>query len=294
MIKEDMDTQVSVDSLLEQTFKDIGIPARPEIIDRISAEMIKVDPNFRQLAQIISADVGLSASLMKTANSPFFGLNRQSHSPLEALMMLGLDVASQAVAGICLRNAFPPGRQTEIILRRSAKVAALSGWLAKTAGRKKLRTDAAYTYGLFRDCGMPVMLKRFPSYEAVLKRANEDPLLAFTQVEHFGLPDFPIDHALVGFLLAKDWWLPEEIASAIRHHHEFVALEPTASGLPSSSRYLIAIGQTAEHLLEQLTGEPHSNEWAKLGAACLRILDLAEDDLAALYEEAAEILNLVE
>ena len=294
MISEDMAAQLSLDRLLEQTFKDIGIPARPAIIDRIAAEMIKVDPNFRQLGQIISGDLGLSASLMKTANSPFFGLNRQAHSPLEALMMLGLDVASQAIAGICLRNAYPPTRQTDILLRRSARIAALSGGLAASAGGKKLRADQAYTYGLFRDCGIPVMLKRFPDYAAVLARANDDPLLPYTEVEHFGLPDFPIDHTLVGFLLAEDWWLPEEIAIAIRHHHELAALESDAADLPRASRHLIAIGQTAEHLLDELSGERHSNEWSKLGAACLEILGLSKNELVSLRAQGAELLKLID
>ena len=294
MIDEVLDPLLLLDTVLEETIKDIGIPPRPEILTRISDDMVREDPNFRHLGQLISSDVGLSASLMKTVHSPFFGFHRQASSPHEAMMMLGLDMTSQAIAGICLRNVYPPTRQAAILLARSAKVAALSGWLAENAGTKKLRGDQAYTYGLFRDCGIPVMLKRFPTYGAVLTRANEDALLPFTQVEHLGLPDFPIDHALVGCLLTQDWWLPETICVAIRHHHEFPAMEPTNSGIPSASQYLIAIGQTAEYVFQQLTGDRYTNEWPKLGESCLRLLNLTEDELSSMLQQGAEILATVE
>ena len=294
MTTEDPDELSSIDSILEQTLKDIGIPPRPVILDRISAEMDKDDPNFRQVGHLIDADVSLAASFIKTANSPYFGFRSRARSANEALMMLGLNVSSRAIAGISLRKAFPVGLSLERFWNASAQIAALSGWLTQIVRKGNLRADDAYTFGLFRDCGIPVMLRRFPNYEQILVRANDDARRQFTQVEQQGLPEFPTDHAMVGHLLAQNWFLPEEICLAIRHHHELPALDLIESGLPESSRYLIATGQTAEHILQQLTGSSHTREWAKLGASCLRLLGLTEDKLASLYPEAAEVLKSVE
>jgi HD-like signal output (HDOD) protein len=72
------------------------------------------------------------------------------------------------------------------------------------------------------------------------------PFTAFEQSE------LPTDHAVIGCLLAQNWWLPDEIYQAIRHHHELASIATADSGVPLASRYLIAIGQTAEHLLQQV------------------------------------------
>ena len=291
MKTEEIDELLSIDSVLEQTLKGVGIPPRPKIIDRIAAEMVKADPNFRHLGLLIAADVSLSAGLIKTANSSFFGFHGRVSSPQQALMMLGLDVASRAIAGISLRHAFIVDKNMESFLRTSAQVAALSGWLTRIVCNGKLRADEAYTFGLFRDCGIPVMLRRFPGYERILARAKDDALQSFTQVEEQGMPDLPINHALVGCLLAKSWWLPQEICLAIRHHHEILAID---SGLPANCRYLIAVGQMAEHLLQILTEDDSTHEWWKLGASCLRLLDFTEEELETHYDDAAEVLQSVE
>jgi len=294
MTIEDAKPLPAIDAVLEKTLKDIGIPPRPEILDRIAAEMSSDEPNFRHLGQLISADVSLAASLIKTANSPFFGFNNRAHSINEALLMLGLEVASRAIAGISLRKAFPSDIRLERFWHASAQIAALSGWLTQIVGKGKLRADDAYTYGLFRDCGIPVLMRRFPNYEKILARANAESEQAFTEVERQGLQEFPLDHATVGNLLAENWWLPEEICMAIHHHHERSSLDYIDSGLPSTSRYLIAMGQTAEHLLQEITGGSQTREWPKLGASCLRLLDFSEDELKALYVIAAKVIDTVE
>jgi len=294
MATQDSNPAPSIDTVLEKTIKDIGIPPRPEILDRIAAEMSSDDPNFRHLGQLISADVSLAASLIKTANSPFFGFNNRAHSVNEALMMLGLDVASRAIAGISLRKAFPQDIRLERFWNASAQIAVLSGWLTQIVGKGKLRADDAYTYGLFRDCGIPVLMRRFPSYDKILARANAEAELSFTEIERHGLEELPLDHATVGNLLAENWWLPEEICMAIHHHHELSALDYIDPGLPLTSRYLITMGQTAEHLLQEITGGSQTREWQKLGASCLRLLDFSEDELKALYVIAAKVIKTVE
>jgi len=278
----------SVDTLLEGSLKDIGIPPRPTILDRISREMMQDEPDYKRLANIIGADVSLSASLIKTANSPFFGYRNRVRSVNEALMMLGLDVASRAIAGIILRKVFPNSLHLERFWDASARIARLSGWLAQHVGHNKLRPDDAYTFGLFRDCGIPVLLMRFPGYEKILANANSEAGRSFTAIEDAQLPT---NHAMVGCLLAQSWWLPEETCLAIRHHHEVAIIETPSITPPLTSRYRIAIAQFAEHLMQRHTGLSHTQEWPKLGTACLRLLDVAEDDIDAILADAVPVME---
>ncbi len=277
-----------VDTLVEGSLKDIGIPPRPAILDRISREMLKEEPDYKRLANVISADVGLAGSLIKTANSPFFGYRNRVRSINEALMMLGLDVASRAIAGIILRKAFPNSPHLERFWDASARIARVSGWLARYAGNHKLRPDDAYTFSLFRDCGIPVLMRRFPDYSRVLTRANSEEKLGFTAVEEAQLPT---NHAMVGCLLAQSWWLPEELCLAVRHHHDLATIETPSLTPPLTSRYRIAIAQFAEYLVQRHTGLGHTREWPKLGAACLKLLDIAEDEIDGILAEAVPVID---
>ena len=280
-----------VDALLEQNIQSIDIPPRPIIIDRIRSAMNEEVPNFKFVGQLVSADVSLAAGLIKTANSPYFGYQSRARSVSEALLMLGLDVTCRAIATISLRQAFPNNAHYERFWDASARIAALSGWLARQVKRPNLRPDDAYTYGLFRDCGIVILLRRFPLYKETLVRANSEAEIAFTVVEQ---RDFPSDHATIGYLLAQNWWLSDEICQAIRYHHDQQALDHFESGMPMLSRYLVATSQLAEHLWQQVSGESHTEEWGKLGASCLRLLNLEEADLGDLYQEAAQVLKLVD
>ena len=287
MMTNNMSVSLSVDGVLEQSIKGIDIPPRPLIIDRVRAAMNEEVPNFKRVGELISADVSLAAGLIKTANSPYFGCQSRARSINEALLMLGLDVTCRAIAAISLRQAFPNSAHYERFWDASAKIAVLSGWLARRLKRPRLRADDAYTYGLFRDCGIVILLRRFPDYKMTLHRANNEAVLSFTALEQ---RELPTDHAVIGCLLAQSWWLPDEICQAIRHHHELASIATADSGVPLASRYLIAIGQTAEHLLQQVSGCCHTKEWPKLGVACLRLLDLEEENLPELYAEVATLL----
>ncbi len=280
-----------VDSLFERAIIDVGIPPCPIILNRFMDEAEKDEPDYHRLAAIISTDVGIAAGLIKTANSPYFGMRQRVRSVNEALAVLGLNTASRAVAGIVLRNAFPHVKNLERFWDASARIARLSGWLAQRLEIRGLRADDAYTFGLFRDCGIPVLLGRFPTYEALLVVANQDAERSFTEIED---AELPTNHAMIGCILAQSWWLPEEICLAIRNHHDVAELESATSSLPMLSRRLIATAQLAEHILQQQVGLSLTQEWIKLGDACLQILDLNEEQLEALSTEAAPIATAEE
>lgn len=250
--------------------------------------MLRVEPNFNYLSNIISADVGLSASLIKITNSPFFGFRSRVRTVREALMVLGLDVASRAIAGIILRKAFPTSPKLERFWDASARIARLSGWLAQRVTKNNLRSDDAYTFGLFRDCGIPILLARFPGYYGVLTAANQEVSSSFTEIEDAHLPT---NHAIVGCLLAQSWWLTDETSFAIRYHHDVSVLDTPTIPPSLNSRYQMAVAQFAEYLLQQQTGLSYTREWLKLGPACMQLLNITEEDIKILLAEAAPVIK---
>ncbi|MCJ8269126.1 MAG: HDOD domain-containing protein [Psychrosphaera sp.] len=60
------------DDSLESYF----IPAKPEILKKIQDIMSVKEPNLFEVASLIAVDVGLSAEVLKTINSPFYGMCR--------------------------------------------------------------------------------------------------------------------------------------------------------------------------------------------------------------------------
>jgi HD-like signal output (HDOD) protein len=279
-----------VEGLLESTLRDSGIPARPAILDRIHVEMDKEEPDLNLLARIISADVALAGGLISIANSPYFGYHARVRSVNDSLMILGLDVACRTIAGLILRKLFPITLPMERFWDASGGIARLSGWLAQHPDiGVKVAANDAYTFGLFRDCGIAVLLFRFPYYHEVLLLANEEKTLDFTQVEE---EQCPTNHTVIGHLLAQSWWLPEEISTAILVHHQYSILKKSDSTvLPKLTREFIAISQLAEHIYQHHTGLSKTQEWSKSKDICMEFLGINEGQLAGLYEESAPVLS---
>jgi HD-like signal output (HDOD) protein len=278
-----------VEGLLESTLKDTGIPSRPAILDRVHVEMGKDEPDLNLLARIIGADVALAGGLISIANSPYFGFHGRVRSANEALMVLGLDVACRAIAGLILRKLFPVTLPLERFWDASASIARLSGWLAQHEDiNLGVAANDAYTFGLFRDCGIAVLLHRFPYYHEVLLQANEEKTLSFLQVEEV---QCPTNHTVIGSLLAQSWWLPEEMSTAIRVHHNYSILEKDdVTVLPKGTRELIVAAQFAEHIYQHHTGLSKTQEWDKSQDLCMARLGINEEQLAGFYEESAAVL----
>lgn len=278
-----------IGDLLGNTIADTGIPLRPAILDRVHVEMAKDEPDLNMLARIISADVALSGGLIAIANSPYFGFHGRVRSVNEALMVLGLDVSCRAISGLILRKLFPVTTVMERFWDASSSIARLSGWLAQHPDLGiELQASDAYTFGLFRDCGIAILLNRFPYYHEVLAKANAEKILSFTEVEEIQCPS---NHAVIGGVLAQSWWLPEEISTAIRLHHEYGILKESDSTLlPPATRGLIAVAELSEHIFQYHTGLSKSEEWSKSKDVCLNLLEIEEDTLPRFYEEAAPVL----
>ena len=250
--------------------------------------MLKDEPDQNTLVSLIGSDISISAGLIKTANSPFFGIREKVRSGGAALMMLGLKSTSLTIAGIILRNSFSNVPNLERFWEDTMRTSIVCGWLATQLEIQGLNAEDAYTFALFRDCGIPVLLGRFKNYQMTLDKACKESERSFTEVEE---AETQRNHALVGGMLAKSWYLPIETYLAISYHHDVTALSSDNSQLPLLSRRLIAIAQLAEQIELQQLGLSRNQEWQKLGKACMNLLDVDQDKLESFYAEAESILE---
>lgn len=276
-----------IDQEAAQLVKGIGIPPCPAILTSLVREMRSDDPDFNRMAKLISSDVGLAAAMLKTVNSAFYGLPTKATSVQQALVLLGLRTVTHLITGLLLRQAFPvaDGKFMERFWDMSSTIAAVAAQITRQI--KSVNRDEAYTFGLFRDCGMPPLMLKFADYAHALaaRGAHSERSISELEEEYCG-----IDHAQIGQYLAKSWHLSEQVCLAILWHHDPSALALEHPELPAASLRLIALAMIAEHVLRTYRDEPVSHEWQKNGVLALDYLGLSEADLADLSEEAQQTL----
>ncbi len=261
----------------EKSLLENGIPPRPAALEAVVVEMRKESPDFNYLGEILRQDVALAGGIVQMANSPFFRRQGQIRTVRDAMTVLGLQVLSQTVACIALRQSFASAK-LERFWDASSRIASVAAHLASKRAWPGLGPEDAFTFTLFRDCGIAVLLLRSPGYEHVLRRANGESVRSFTDVE---LDALPTTHVHVGALLTQSWWLPQEISDAIRFHHDIRILVEDGSSLTNSPipGGLAALAHVAEMVYQRLTGLGETCEWRKLGRASMRRLALQDSDL---------------
>ncbi len=264
---------------MEKLLASIKIPPRPAVIEEINREKNKEYPNLKTIGQIITKDMALTAAMLKTANSSFFGLRTKVETAQSAVSTLGVNTTLGIVTGIALKNAIGGDhKDLERFWARADKVANIASFLSgKVPGVPK---DMAYMYGLFRDCGIPIMMHKFPEYSKTLMKINMESILKFTLIED---ESHATNHATIGYLLARSWSLPNSICQAVLNHHEISVLHSNEE-LSAEARGLIAVIRFAEFLCD--ASELRDNhEWEVSGSTVLSYLGLSEDEFNDIQDE---------
>lgn len=272
---------------LQSLLQGVDIPACPAILLDIDAELKKDEPDQREIVKLISQDVALSGRLMQVANSPAFSTGRQLDSVIQALNVLGNRQVFNLVVAQLLRVALSGGEAASLdrFWDTSALTARLSAELARRL--RCVRPDIAYTFGLFHDCGIPLIMKRFPQARDVLVEANAAEDMSFTDVEEKYLGT---NHAVVGYFLARRWQLPDFVAESVLHHHDYAILaEP--GRLSEQARALVAICVLAEHVIRLDADGDGEHEWSKAAPIACEYFNLSLGAVDDLIEDLRDWLG---
>jgi HD-like signal output (HDOD) protein len=276
---------------IHQALQGISVPPQPQIMVDLQMEQVMPNPDLQAIARLISQDPGLSGALLKIVNSPFFGLANRIASIQQAVNLLGCDTVINLINAQSIKGELSD--EAIVTLNRfwdsAQDVAMTCLTLAKRIGYQS--PDEAYTLGLFHNCGIPLMVKRFPNFMPVLEEAyyNAGSEMRVVDSENCLLNT---NHAVVGYFTAKSWNLPLHLCEAIASHHDALAIFSDDSGRDAQLKTLLAILKMAEHICEShrvLGNQAEDHEWQSIEQLVLEYVGLSGHDFEHLRESIREL-----
>jgi putative nucleotidyltransferase with HDIG domain len=196
------------------------------------------DPSMRvsQIEKILRQDPGLTANVLRLANSAYFGIPSKVGSIRQAVILLGLKRLIQMVIAACVSAIMdkpvpgynlPPGE----LWRHSIAVSVAAEGLVK-----ELKVDAGeeiFTAALLHDVGKLVLgefvKEDFKQIETAVSEG-----IAFETAETIVLGT---NHADTGARILTNWSLPTEIVNAVRWHHAPENADQTSTMYEHDDRY---------------------------------------------------------
>lgn len=272
---------------LQKVMATVDIPPCPVAVSSAMAEAQKDEPDLRRLAELISNDPAMSAAALKLANSPLYRSGSSISGVRQAVDRLGTKNVVCIVVSVALRASVSglPAAWLEQFWKRNTQLALAAALIARR--QYGISPDAAYTYTLFHDAAIPLMMKRFPNYGQVIENAVKNGKFLVDAEGEF----FPCTHPIVGSLLVRNWGLPAILGQAIRFHHEQDAYELPDKSLPGGALSFIAVTQVAEHITHELLGENDLEVGIELYQKALAHLGITQEELDDLHARVAEAIG---
>ena len=200
-----------------------ALPSMPGAGAKLLQILENSDAKVEQIESVLHIDPGLTANLLKLANSAYFGIPSKIGSVRQAVILLGLNRLAQLVVATCVSSVMrdsvpgydlPPGD----LWRHSIAVAIAAEALVED---KPGMGEDVFTPALLHDVG-----------KMVLGKFVKDDLDEIETIAAKGVPRviaenmvIGVDHAEIGARVLQHWAFPTDVVNAVRWHHHPDAIE---------------------------------------------------------------------
>lgn len=267
---------------------DISLPSLPTIYGQINEAIKKPTSSARDIGNVISKDISLSARLLKIVNSTFYGFPSKIDTLSRAVTIIGTRQLSTLALGINIINVFKDIPSDLIDMKSFWEHSIACGISARIiAGYKNIQnTERLFVAGLLHDIGRLILYSRVPidARNALLTAKHAASLLHKEEYEIMGF-----DHTTIGGLLLKKWKLPISLENSVTHHHtpqeSKDPLEPAIVHLADIITNALGSGSSGERLVPPL--DPDA--WQGIGISA-SILALTITQMDRQIEEIDKFL----
>ena len=189
-----------------------NLPPLPETLTEVLRRSSDKDVSLKEIAGLIAHDAGLTARILKTANSAFYSPVGEIKSIESATARLGIDTIRNILLTLSLLDAFPKiySEYYNQIFHSSI----FTALAAERIAEKMLpghRSDAFFT-GLLLNSGRLLFLRYLEEkYIRIIHTAQKNNLDIRTAENLY----LGIDFIKTGSLIAKRWKLPSTVVSTM-------------------------------------------------------------------------------
>lgn len=258
------------------------LPAMPEVAMRLMKSFDDDRIGLSQIAELVSKDPGLTAKVLRLANSARFSPAHRIATVQDAAHALGMDQLRNLTMAAAISNSFPelPGLDRLAIWRHAAATAAYARMLAKLL---RLDSDAVFIAGMMLRTGQLLMAMSEPAQVADVEAHAQEPGSRYSLEQH----RFGCTHADVTASLAAHWHFPDELVQAFTDANEPLAVRP------------FSLMAAVLHLAEVLA-DAHEHHDDPMAAVKLAVPELVEhlhldlDDLVQRIEQLGDPAQDVE
>ncbi len=203
--------------LLEEVLSCPTLPSLPAVAIEVIELTRDVNVEMDKLAATIQNDQGLSAKVLKTVNSSYYGLRKKCGTIRQAIVVLGLSTVKSLTLGFSLVSSIDlkdkVGFDHNEYWRRGLFTGVASRSIAKV-GCPDFQ-DEAFLGGLLQDVGMVAMYETLGDrYVRILEQTGGD----HRKLAGFELAEFELQHPDIGAMMATRWKLPEELIQPVKYH----------------------------------------------------------------------------
>ena len=204
------------ETTLDKVLTCSSLPSPPTVAVEVLELTNRSCVELSELERSILNDPALASKILKTVNSPFYGLTQPCPSIGRALGYLGINTVKSLVLSfslVDLTKAERKGIDFIAYWQRALYSAAAARRLAESI--EDCDVDEAFVAALMQDIGMLAIDTALgDEYAEVVAGVAEHDDLPEAEVAAFGF-----DHAEAGAALAEKWRFPEVIVDAVRRHH---------------------------------------------------------------------------
>ena len=278
---------LSLDRAIEEVKSNFTLPSPPDLLNHARQICESDDPSLLDLADLISTDLGLSSAILRTINSPLYGMQRQISDVRQATMLLGLEASSTLIASVLIQQSFVGASAInfERFWDESQRVGSAMVYIGGSI-KDKVPSESLYTTGLFHHCGVAAMSIRYhDTYLDCLKAANADPEVDLTVYED---RRYKTSHAVVGYLVGNTWRLPRDICKVILCHHdiEFFKFSQSTEG-----NLIMATLKIAENIVSSVFSGRDECGWQEYKDIYLDQLGIDMNDYLDLRDDLEHLWN---
>jgi HD-like signal output (HDOD) protein len=259
----------------------VRIPPQPKVVIELQELLMTGDYDLRSVAKIIGQDPGIVSMLFKAAKSPVFKRSRELTSLDQILMTIGVKQTFNLVQAIALSTAVSDGTRKafDVFWIRAQEIGRIAALIAgDRVSVCNVFPDQAFMAGIFHECGVPVLMMRFPKYCEALQLQDACCWPSLSEED----ARFSVDHVTVGYLVARHWKLPDFVCAAIRYHHELPSEELGAA------ISLVSILQLAIQFYHRLNRQENP-VWKDIGLRVLAEIGISPDDESDYFDQISHL-----